>query len=72
MIGRYRFKVGMRVKLSKAGREANLYPPKKHDRLGTVTRVDQFNTPTVLWDGMKTPRGFHPDFVKPVPVEKSP
>jgi hypothetical protein len=66
MIGRYRFKVGMRVKLSEAGREAQIRPASKLDRLGTVTTVDKFNSPKVRWDGMKTPQGYHPDFIQPV------
>jgi len=60
------FKIGQKVRLSKRGIEATLYVGVKAKRIGIVTRVDEFNSPTVLWEGRKTASGYHPDFIEPV------
>lgn len=66
MFGRYRFKVGMRVKPSAEGIASTLFPGAKAERKGTVTKVDQWNGPTVLWDGRKTASSYWPGFIEPV------
>jgi hypothetical protein len=60
------FKVGDRVRLTEYARQCFIgttYPP---ETTGTVTKVDRFNSPTVLWDHRKTASGYHPDFIEPV------
>ena len=57
------FRVGQKVKPSADGIVANLFPREKAKRIGVVTKVDQFNCPTVLWQGRKTATGYHPRFI---------
>lgn len=66
MLGKHRFKVGQRVRLSDYGRLRNILLRSRQDARGTVTKVDQFNSPDVLWDHRKTTSGYHPDFIEPV------
>lgn len=68
MLGRHKFTIGDRVRPSPNGRAANIFHPKHHKSLGTITQVDEFNTPTVLWDHRKTTSRYHPDFVEPLPA----
>lgn len=64
MIGSRRpFKAGQRVRLSKMGVKALCYSGQKAMRIGTVIKVDQFNSPSVLWDGRRTSSAYHPDFI---------
>ena len=69
MIGkRAPFRVGQRVKPSGNGFKALVFY--RHGRFvvkrGTVTKVDEFNCPTILWDGRKRARSYHPDFIDPI------
>lgn len=65
MIGRHKFRVGQRVRLSQRGKVANIAYRCHLDRPGVVAKVDEFNSPSVLWDGRKTASGYHPDFIEP-------
>lgn len=65
MLGRFRFRVGQRVRPSADGIAANIFPKTRHDQSGVVQMVDRFNSPTVLWDGRKTAKGYHPNFIAP-------
>ena len=65
MLGRFLFRPGQRVRLSPKGRASSLIDPKHNDRGGVVTKVDEFNVPSVKWDGRKTASGYHPDFIQP-------
>lgn len=64
--GQTKFKVGMRVRLSAYAKEKNIRPKSRRDDRGSIVKVDQFNTPVVLWDGQKTPKGYYPGFIEPV------
>lgn len=64
MLGRFKFKVGQRVRLSARGKEQFLLPMTKHDIGGTVIKVDEFNCPTVRWDHRRTASSYHPDFIE--------
>jgi hypothetical protein len=70
MIGRHKFRIGQRVRPSPEGIRRNVFPGKKATRGGVVEKVDEFNSPTVLWDGRKTADGYHPDFIEPEPVAR--
>lgn len=64
MIGtRAPFVVGQRVRLSQYGKDSRIYSGKKAERHGTVTKVDEFNCPTVLWEGRRTATSYYPDFI---------
>ena len=65
MLGKHRFRVGQRVRLSDYGKERLITAKKHFDRRGTVIKVDEFNCPTVLWAGRRTGTGYHPDFIAP-------
>jgi hypothetical protein len=66
MFGKHKFKVGQRVRPSTKGIEANLFRgEKKQQGSGVVTKVDEYNSPTVLWDWRRTEDGYHPDFIAP-------
>jgi hypothetical protein len=62
----YTFEVGQRVRLGKYGHERNIMPKSRRDSIGTVTKVDRFNSPTVLWDYRKTASGYYAGFIEPV------
>lgn len=62
MMGKYKFKVGQRVRPSHEGR---IFPRTRFEQTGVVTRVDKFNSPTVLWEGRKTASGYYADFIEP-------
>jgi hypothetical protein len=67
MIGsRPPFKVGQRVKASKEALAGFVIRRCHAERRGTVKKVDQWNGPTVLWDGRKTAASYHPDFIDPL------
>lgn len=61
----HRFKVGQHVRVSQYGLDHNLVPKTRRDQTGIVVKVDEYNCPTVLWDGRKTPQGYHPKFIAP-------
>lgn len=63
--GLYRFKVGQRVRPSAEGIAANVFPKTRHHQSGVVTRVDEFNSPDVKWDGRKTTSGYAAAFIAP-------
>lgn len=65
MLGKHKFKVGQRVRPSTEGIKAMIFPRTRHNQSGEVTKVDRFNSPTVLWEGRKTASGYHPDFIEP-------
>lgn len=65
IIGKHKFRVGQRVRPSKYGQDSCIFPKTRFDQSGVVLKVDQFNTPTVLWNGRKQARGYYPDFVEP-------
>lgn len=58
------FPLKCRVKLSKQGRAALIVPKKHFDRRGTVIGYSHGVSPNVLWDGRKTPKGYHPSFLE--------
>jgi len=57
------FRIGQRVRASQRGIDALLFPGKKALRSGVVRAVDEWNCPTVLWDGRLTTDTYHPDFI---------
>ena len=65
MLGKHKFRVGQRVRPSPEGKAALLFMRKHLDASGVVTKVDEFNSPTVLWDHRKTACSYHPDFIGP-------
>ncbi len=65
MLGKHKFRVGQRVRPSEEGIDARLFPKTRHGQSGIVTSVDEFNCPTVVWEGRKTPSSYHPDFIAP-------
>lgn len=65
MLGRFKFKVGQRVRPSAEGIEAHIFPKTRHNQSGVVQKVDRFNCPTVLWERRKTASGYHPRFIAP-------
>ena len=65
MLGKHKFRVGQRVRPSADGKAAHIFMPKHRDRSGVVTKVDEFNSLTVLWDHRKTGGRYHPDFIEP-------
>jgi hypothetical protein len=65
MLGNHQFRKGERVRPSATGIAACIFPKTRHRQRGIVTKVDKFNTPTVLWDGRKTASSYHPDFIEP-------
>lgn len=66
MLGKHRFKVGQRVRLSEYARTRFLLPKSRADATGTVTKVDEFGCPTVLWDHRQTTSGYNWKFIEPV------
>lgn len=65
MIGKYKFRVGQRVRPSKKAIEALIFARTRHNATGVVMKVDKFNGPTVLWEYRKTVDRYHPDFIAP-------
>ena len=65
IFGRYAFRPGQRVRPSVEGIEAHIFPKTRHKQSGVALKVDRFNSPTVLWDGRKTPLSYHPRFIAP-------
>jgi len=61
----HKFKVGQRVRPSQYGKDRYIFPKTRHDQTGVVTKVDEFNSPTVVWEGRKTPSSYYPGFVEP-------
>lgn len=65
MLGKHKFRVGQRVRLSERGLAANLLPKSRRGQSGVVVKVDLFNSPSVLWEWRKTASSYHPDFIAP-------
>lgn len=65
VFGTHKFRKGQRVRPSEEGKRARIFPKTRHDQSGVVQKVDEYNSPTVLWDGRKTPSGYHPVFIAP-------
>lgn len=65
MLGTHKFKVGQRVRPSEYSMGRFIFPKTRAAQSGIVTKVDEFNCPTVLWDLRKTASGYHPDFIEP-------
>lgn len=65
MLGKHKFKVGQRVRPSDEAIAAFIFPKTRHSQTGVVMKVDRFNAPSVLWDGRKCTRTYHPDFISP-------
>ena len=64
------FKIGQRVRPSLAGIGANIFHgtyrgQKKAEWSGVVTNVDNFNTLTVRWDGLKGTMRYPSWFIEP-------
>lgn len=65
MFGKHKFRVGQRVRPSQEGIAAFIFPKTRHDQTGVVTKVDRFNSPTILWEGRKTPKSYAAEFIAP-------
>lgn len=63
MLGKHRFRVGQRVRPSQLAIEKTLFAKTRHAATGIVTKVNEFNCPTVLWEYRKTTASYHPDFI---------
>jgi len=57
------FPIGCRVRLSRLGRKRNLVYAKHLDRQGEVVGYSHGVSPSVLWDGQKTPKGYATEFL---------
>jgi hypothetical protein len=58
-----KFVPGQRVRPSRNAIWANIFPRTRILQTGVVVRVDEFNCPSVLWEGRKTPKWYHPDYI---------
>lgn len=65
MMRKHKFRVGQRVCLSAYGRERNTMPRHRRDASGVVTKVDEFNSPTVRWDYRRTGSSYFAGFIEP-------
>lgn len=70
MLGKHKFTVGQRVRPSRYGVERLIFNgtyrgQKRAEWSGRIISVDRFNSPIVKWDVIKTPAGYHPDFIEP-------
>lgn len=63
--GTHKFRVGQRVRPSTYGIESFIFPKTRHLQTGTVLKVDKWNSPTVLWEGRKTPDSYNANFIAP-------
>lgn len=61
----YKFRKGQRVRPSEYAKGRCIFPQTRLDQGGVVTNVDEFNSPNGLWDGRKTPKGYHHSFIRP-------
>lgn len=60
-----KFRVGQRVRPSAYGIERRIFSKTRHDQSGVIVKVDEFNDPTILWDGRKTPKSYYRGFIAP-------
>lgn len=65
MLRRHKFRVGQRVRPSQYGKDSCIFSKTRHDQTGIVTKVDEFNCPTVRWEGRKTTSGYFAGFIEP-------
>lgn len=65
MMRKHKFKVGQRVRLSQYGKDRHIVPKTRMDQSGVITKVDEFNSPTVRWEGRKTASGYFAGFIEP-------
>ena len=65
MFGKHKFKVGQRVRPSQYGIDRFIFRRSKALQSGTITKVDKFNSPTILWDGRKTTSSYFAGFIEP-------
>jgi len=65
MFGKHKFKEGQRVRPSREGQQAYIFPKTRFDQTGIVVKVDRFNSPTVLWEGRKTTSSYYAGFIEP-------
>lgn len=65
MLGNHKFRIGQRVRPSAEGISAHLFPKTRQQQSGIVQKVDEYNCPTVLWNGRKTASIYHPNFIDP-------
>ena len=65
MLGKHRFYVGQRVRPSDEGKAANVFKRQHWNASGVVTKVNERNTPTVLWDHRKTASSYAAWFIEP-------
>lgn len=72
MMRRHPFRVGQRVRPSAYGIEHLIFPGKKAEASGVVTKVDEFNSPTVLWDYRRTASSYFAGFIEPDRRRKRP
>lgn len=62
---KYKFKKGQRVRPSAQGIASYVFTKTHVDQSGVIVKVDEFGCPTILWDGRKTPKSYHYDFITP-------
>jgi hypothetical protein len=66
MMHRHKFKVGQHVRLSQYGKDCSIGPKARRDQSGVVvTKVDEFNSLSVRWEGRKTASRYFPGFIEP-------
>jgi hypothetical protein len=63
--GGNKFRVGQRVRPSKHGQESCIFAKTRFNQTGVVTKVDEFNCPTVRWEGRKGASEYHQSFIAP-------
>lgn len=67
----HKFKVGQRVRPSEYGIGRNLFPKTRHNQTGVVVKVDEWNSPTVRWEGRKGASSYFSGFIAPDRRRKS-
>ena len=65
MMRKHKFRVGQRVRPSQYGKDSYIFAKTRRDQTGVVTNVDEFNSPTVRWEGRKTAYGYFAGFIEP-------
>jgi hypothetical protein len=61
----HKFRVGQRVRPSQYGKDRCIFTKTRHNQTGVVMKVDEFNSPTVLWEGRKRSSSYYPGFIEP-------
>lgn len=65
MVQQHKFRAGQRVRPSQYAKDCHIFPRTRFEQTGVVQKVDEFNSPTVLWDGRKTASGYFAGFIEP-------